>query len=153
MITASLSELTLDEVASETDATLKSRVNFPFSAATGAASSAVVYFEIEPGNRLGMHTDSAEETLLVLHGEAEATVNGERQRLTGEAMALIPAWAPHDIANVGQETLRVVGFFAGATVVHAFSEPLLPGAAVAIFVHGPNGEQAFAAAALSEPGR
>ena len=39
----------------------------------GAASTAVIYFEHEPGEHHGRHTDSAEEVVLVLEGEAEVS--------------------------------------------------------------------------------
>ena len=42
---------------------MRVKVNFPFFRGTGTKSTAVVYFEIEPGYRLGTHTDSAEEIL------------------------------------------------------------------------------------------
>ena len=51
--------------------------NFPFYAATGNQSSAVVYFEIAPGRSLGRHTDSAEEIVLVLSGVVEASLGEE----------------------------------------------------------------------------
>jgi mannose-6-phosphate isomerase-like protein (cupin superfamily) len=54
---------------------------FPLSSATGTASTAVVYMELEPGAELPSHTDSAEELLLVLDGSAEATVGDEEGRL------------------------------------------------------------------------
>jgi hypothetical protein len=48
------------------------RVTFPINKWAGSADSAAVYFEIEPGNRLAEHTDSAEEILYVVAGDAEA---------------------------------------------------------------------------------
>ena len=74
---------------------------FPIPAATRAAASAVVCFEVAPGNRLGRHTDSAEEVILVLAGKAEAEIDGERGRLRLGGLALVPAMAPHDVRNVG----------------------------------------------------
>jgi hypothetical protein len=38
----------------------------------------VDYFEIEPGHRLETPTDSAEEILLLLGGEAEVSAGGEQ---------------------------------------------------------------------------
>ncbi len=151
MLMANVNDLVLDEVRAESDPTLGCRVAFPIYAATGAASSAVVYFEIAPGGRLGRHTDSAEEVLFVLSGEAEAEVDGERGRLRPGGLALIPAMAPHDVHNVGAAPLRIVGFFAGASLVHRFFEPFLPGAEEAVFVHGPHGEEMLAAAPVSVP--
>jgi hypothetical protein len=39
-------------------------------------------------------------------------------------MAVVPATAPHDVYNVGEVTLRVVGFFSGSAVVTIFDDPL-----------------------------
>lgn len=151
MFTANVNDLDMVEVRAASDPTLGCRVAFPIYAATGAAASGVVYFEVEPGGRLGRHTDSTEEVILVLAGEAEAEVDGERDRLGPGGLALVPAMVPHDIRNVGDDTLRVVGFFAGAALVHRFFEPFLPGTAEVIFVHGPNGEEVLAVTPLSAP--
>ena len=151
MLVANVNDLELIEGRAEGDPTLGCRVAFPIYAATGAAASAVVYFEVAPGGRLGRHIDSAEEVILVLAGEAEAEVDGERGRLGPGGLALVPAMAPHDVHNVGEEPLRVVGFFAGAALVHRFFEPFLPGAEIAVFVHGPRGEEALAASPVGAP--
>jgi quercetin dioxygenase-like cupin family protein len=82
MFTVKLSELELFDGGYENDPTMRVKVNFPFSAATGTKNTAVVYFEIDPGHRLATHTDSAEEILLLLGGEAEVSVGGE-QALVG----------------------------------------------------------------------
>ncbi len=151
MLTTNVNELDLAEVRSAADPTVGCRVAFPIYAATGAASSAVVSFEVAPGGRLGRHIDSAEEVLLVLAGEAEAEVDGERGRLGPGGLVLVPAMAPHDVYNVGEEPLRVVGFFASAALVHRFFEPFLPGTEVAVFVHGPDGEEVLAATPVGVP--
>ena len=98
------------------------RVNFPVHSGTGTAASAVVYFEVDPGACLPTHTDSSEEILLVLAGEGEAWIGDETSPIAEGQIALIPAMAPHGIRNIGSEVLRVVGFFAGSTVVHTFPE-------------------------------
>jgi hypothetical protein len=41
-------------------------------------------------------------------------------------MVVIPARVPHDVRNVGEDTLRVVGFFPSAAVVTTFEEVLAP---------------------------
>ena len=102
------------------------RVGFPFHSAAGAASSAAVLFELDPGSALGTHTDSAEEVLLVLAGVGEADVGDEREQLRAGQLAVVPAMAPHGIRNVGDTTLRVLGFFSSSTVVATFEEPLRP---------------------------
>ena len=126
MIAVQLTERELVDVTSETDETRRIRFDFPISIAAGAASTAVVYFEIEPGQHIGMHTDSAEETVLILSGRAEAIVGDERGELSEGGLGLVPALVPHDVRNIGDETLRVVGFFTSNTVVSVFDDPLMP---------------------------
>jgi mannose-6-phosphate isomerase-like protein (cupin superfamily) len=99
---------------------------FPFSAATGNKNTAVVYIVIEPGHRLESHTDSAEEILLFLAGEAEVTVGAEQGQVSAGAMALVPSMVPHSIRNVGKETLRAVGFFSSNTVMSTFEQSMVP---------------------------
>ena len=126
MIAEKIDELELMEVWYEDDATMRVRVNFPFFLGTGTKSTAVVYFEIEPGHRLGTHTDSAEEILLVLEGTAEVSLGDEQGRLSAGEMALVPAMEPHGLRNAGEETLRVVGFFSSNVVVSTFDQPMMP---------------------------
>jgi len=126
MYTVRLSELELPEAGYENDPTMRAKANFPFSAATGAKNTAVVYFEVEPGHRLGTHTDSAEEILLLLGGTAEVSVGDEQGRVSAGEMALVPAMVPHSLRNVGDETLRVVGFFSSSTLMTTFDQPLVP---------------------------
>jgi uncharacterized cupin superfamily protein len=64
---------------------------------------------MKPGHRLGPHTDSAEEILLLFEGEVEATVGDEQGRVSAGEMAVVPAMVPHALRNVGDETVRVVG--------------------------------------------
>ena len=126
MLALQLAERDLLDVSSETDETRRIRFDFPISSIAGAASTAVVYFELEPGEHTGMHTDSAEEIVLVLSGRAEATVGDERGELTAGGLGLIPALVPHDVRNIGEETVRVVGFFSSGIVASVFEDPLMP---------------------------
>ncbi len=126
MIAERIDQLELAEVWYEDDPTMRLRVNFSFFLGTGTKSTAVVYFEIEPGHRLGSHTDSAEEILLVLEGEAEVSLGDERGRLSAGEMALVPAMVPHGMRNAGEETVRVVGFFSSNVVVSTFDQPMMP---------------------------
>jgi quercetin dioxygenase-like cupin family protein len=126
MYTVRLSELELPEAGYENDPTMRAKGTSPFSAATGTKNTAVVYFEIEPGHRLGTHTDSAEELLLILGGEAEVSVGDEQGQVSAGEMALVPAMVPHSMRNVGDETLRVVGFFPSSTVMSTFDQPVIP---------------------------
>jgi hypothetical protein len=114
VLATNVNDLTLSQLETPADPSIGARFSFPIYAATGAAASAVVYFEVAPGKRLG------------------------------RSLAVVPALMPHDIRNTGSIPLRVVGFFAGSALMHAFSEPLLPGAEVMIVAHGPEGEALFA---------
>jgi quercetin dioxygenase-like cupin family protein len=126
VIAERIDQLELLEVWYENDPTMRLKVNFPFFLGTGTKSTAVVYFEIEPGHRLGTHTDSAEEILLVLEGEAEVSLGDEQGRLSAGEMALVPAMVPHGLRNAGDETVRVVGFFSSNVVVSTFDQPMMP---------------------------
>ena len=126
MFAVQLDERELAQITSETDETRRIRVDFPVSSVDGAASTSVVYFELEPGEHTGMHTDSAEELVLILSGRVEATVGDERGEIAAGGIGLVPALVPHDVRNVGDETVRVVGFFSSGIVVSVFDDPLMP---------------------------
>jgi quercetin dioxygenase-like cupin family protein len=126
MKTADLNALDMLEAWYEDDPAMRVRANFPFHVATGNASSAVVYFEIEPGHYLGTHTDSAEEIVLILAGKVEASLGDETGQLSAGQAVLIPAMVPHGVRNVGDETARCVGFFSSATVESIFDRPVMP---------------------------
>jgi glyoxylate utilization-related uncharacterized protein len=76
--------------------------------------------------KIGTHTDSAEEILLILEGEAEVSLGDEQGRLAAGEMALVPAMVPHGLRNVGEETVRVVGFFSSNVIVSTFDQPMMP---------------------------
>lgn len=132
MLTFGTGKLELMEVWLDSDPEhTRLGVTFPINKWAGSRDTAVVYFEIEPGNRLAPHTDSAEEILHLISGQAEAQVGDERGRLAAGDLAVIPAMVPHGLVNTGEETLKVVGFFSEAEVVSSFDEPIQPiGAAV-----------------------
>lgn len=115
-------ELELAAISSPADETREVRAAFPIHWQTGATSTAMVYFELEPGMHLGTHADSAEEVLVVLEGEVEATVGSERGRLAAGAMAVVPAMEPHDVRNVGPVTARVAGIFGANATAAVFEE-------------------------------
>lgn len=126
MLAVQTADRELLAVSSETDETRRLRFDFPISLTAGAAATAVVYFELEPGAHTGLHTDSAEEVLYIVSGAVEAVVGNERGELSAGALAVLPALVPHDVRNIGEETVRVVGFFASNTVVSVFDDPMMP---------------------------
>ncbi len=127
MLHVDLSSVELMDIESTIDPSRRLRVAFPHSSATGHASLATVYFEVEPGDHIGRHTDSAEELLLVLEGVGEATVGDETGIAHAGGVVTVPAMEPHDIRNVGDGLLRVLGFFSASTNVGTFEEPTEPG--------------------------
>jgi quercetin dioxygenase-like cupin family protein len=127
MLTAKTTDLDLMQVWLDSDPeSARLRVTFPINKWTGSRDSAVVYFEIEPGDRLARHTDSAEEVLYVVSGEAEAEIGDERGRIGAGDLAVIPAMVPHGLVNVGDQPLKVVGFFSESEIVSTFDEPMQP---------------------------
>ena len=121
-----IEDLDLFEGWSEGDEGMRVRAGFPISSGTGAKSTAVVYFELEPGRHLGRHTDSAEEVLVVLSGVGTATVGDEQTPVRAGTLAVVPALLPHSVENTGHETLRVVGVFSSSTVLSVFDDPMEP---------------------------
>ena len=127
MLTAKTTDIDLMQVWLDSDPdSARLRVNFPINKWTGSRDTAVVYFEIEPGDRLARHTDSAEEILYVVSGEAEAEVGDERGRISTGDLAVIPAMVPHGLVNVGDVPVKVVGFFADSEIISTFDEPMQP---------------------------
>jgi mannose-6-phosphate isomerase-like protein (cupin superfamily) len=127
MLTVSTPELELLQAFMKADDESASvRVTFPINRFTGAADSAVVYFEVAPGDHLATHTDSAEEVLYIVAGEGEAHAGDERGMVRAGDLAVIPAMVPHGIRNTGAETLKVVGFFTESEIVSTFAEPVQP---------------------------
>ena len=126
MLTASIPDLNLVETYLNSDPYGRVSVAFPINHFTRAEHSAVVYFEVQPGDYLPTHTDSAEEVLYIVAGEAEATVGEERSRLRAGDLAVVPVMVRHSIANAADAPLKVVGFFGESEVVSTFAEPLQP---------------------------
>ena len=137
MITASTPDLQLLEATIDSDPRGRVYPAFPINSSTGAEHTAVVYFEVLPGEYLPTHTDSAEEILYVVAGEGEAHVGDERARVKAGDLAVVPALEPHGIANTGTETLKVVGFFCEADIVSEFGEELRPMNAATVTMGSP----------------
>jgi quercetin dioxygenase-like cupin family protein len=102
------------------------RAAWPLYRATGSRSTSAVYFELGRGMRLGTHTDSAEEVLVVIAGEVEVVAGADRVRLTAGGMAVVPAEMPHDVVGVGDEPARVTGVFPSSTIVSVFDDEWVP---------------------------
>ena len=113
------------------------RVGFPIHSAIGSASTATVLFELDPGAELPVHTDSAEELLIMLGGTADARVGDKTVRIATGDVALVPPMAPHGLRNVGDDVVRVLGTFSASTVVSTFEEPFQPGGPEVVVIGSP----------------
>ena len=126
MLATSIESLELIPMWNDADPEMRTRFQFALHGGFGTESTAVVYFEVEPGEYLGRHTDSAEEILLVLEGEGIASVGDDDVEIGSGSLAVVPALAPHSVRATGNRTLKVVGFFSGAELEHVFDEPIQP---------------------------
>lgn len=126
-VAADLTTVETMEIESALDPTRRVRVAFPTSSATGTAASACVHLDVDPGCHVGVHTDTAEELLVVLEGTAEGLVGDDTARVEAGRVVVVPAMVRHDVTNVGEGPLRVLGTFAGCTNIGTFEEPLAPG--------------------------
>lgn len=111
----------------DSDPSARWRLNVALSEMTGTESCSLIYFELDPGCRLPRHTDSAEEIVLVLSGSVLARVAERELQVGAGGVVVIPRQAPHEIRNSGPAVLRAVGFFATASPVATFDEPVMPG--------------------------
>jgi quercetin dioxygenase-like cupin family protein len=92
----------------------------------GARASSTSLLEVDPGCALPRHTDSVEETVIVLDGTADVELDGERVTVPARGVALIPAEVPHQVANAGDRPLRFVAVYAGVDVVTRYEDPVQP---------------------------
>ena len=119
MLTADLNTIDLMEMAAADDPAQQCRVTFPLLGTHGTQETATVYFELEPGKNVGRHTDSAEEVLVVLQGDVRASIGEETVEAGAGSLLVVPAMAPHDVTNIGDETVKVLGVFGGANHIVA----------------------------------
>lgn len=127
MITVNLNTIDLVEFIGKNDEKQHCKATFPLIGTHGSQELATVYFEIKPGDNLGMHTDSAEELLVILEGKLIAIIGEEHSEVTKGNIALVPKMVPHDLRNTGSKTARVLGVFGGANnIVATFEKEWLP---------------------------
>jgi quercetin dioxygenase-like cupin family protein len=90
------------------------------------ASSGSSLLEVAPGFRLPRHTDSAEETIVVVAGKARVTVAEQSEEVGAGGLALVPADVPHEVESTGSEPLRFLAVYAAAEVTTTYEEPVQP---------------------------
>jgi quercetin dioxygenase-like cupin family protein len=120
-------EIELEDSWVEADESTRWRSGAALNHDVGARDSGTVVLEVDPGCRLESHRDSAEETIVVLDGEADVLVDGDRGRVRAGEVALIPADAPHEVRNAGRRTLRFVAAYARPDVRTTYERSVQPG--------------------------
>ena len=68
------------------------------------------FVRLKPGASVGWHTTAGnEESLVILHGQGEALIDGQsKQSFTAPAFAYIPPATRHNVTNTGKEMLEYV---------------------------------------------
>ncbi|UTR10344.1 cupin domain-containing protein [Evansella sp. LMS18] len=132
MTTVNINKLPLLDLWYENDESKKWKVNLPFApkfplwSGVQTKDSSVVYFELEPGKELGEHSESGEEILFVISGNAEAVIGGERHSISEGSLVVTPPGVPHYIKNTGETPARFLGFFSKVDSRSTFSEEVSP---------------------------
>jgi quercetin dioxygenase-like cupin family protein len=127
MKTIDLNQIELTEFIGVTDSRQHCKATFPLLGAHGSENIAAVYFEIDPGDNLGKHTDSAEELLVILAGDLTVTIGEITVLAKSGQMILVPAMESHNIHNNGIQKAKVLGVFGGANnIVATFEQAWLP---------------------------
>ena len=92
----------------------------------GAAASGSSLLEVDPGQCLPRHTDSAEETIVVVDGTASVILDDDQEVLGPGTVALIPEAVPHEVRNAGESILRFIAVYAGTDVVTTYEQEVRP---------------------------
>lgn len=114
-------------VWAEDDSSVKWAGAFAVYGGHGATQSSTIVYEIEPGKRLGWHTDATEETQYIIAGTGELYMeDGTTYQVVPGSVLVLPTPVRHDLVNTGTETLRAVAFFAAAMFTQTFDNIMLP---------------------------
>ena len=72
--------------------------------------------EFAPGTGIPLHTHNVEESVLILEGEATATIGDEEHDLVAGDATWVPAGIPHRFANRGTTAMRIYWVYGGRDV-------------------------------------
>ena len=115
------------KVWAEDDAAVRWAGAFATYGGHGTTQSSTIVYEIEPGGRLGWHTDATEETQYIIGGTGKLFLeDGTTYPVGPGSVFVLPTGVRHDLANVGTQTLRAVAFFAAAMFTQTFDNVMLP---------------------------
>ena len=127
MVSFTPGDLDFDDAWLESDRAARWRSAAGHGRSNGARSSGSSVIEIEPGHRLPLHTDSAEETIVVLAGAADVLIGEDSDRIPAGGVALVPKDLPHEVRNAGTDVLRFAAVYAEPEVVTTYCERVQPG--------------------------
>jgi quercetin dioxygenase-like cupin family protein len=115
------------KVWGETDKAVNWEGAFAVYGGNGTTASSTIVYEVEPGKRLGWHTDATEETQYIIAGQGKLYLEDGSVHLVGarQRVRAADADAPRP-GNTGKETLRAVAFFAAAMFTQDFDQVMLP---------------------------
>jgi quercetin dioxygenase-like cupin family protein len=120
-------QLKRTEVWGETDKAVSWAGAFAVYGGHGTTASSTIVYEIEPGKRLGWHTDATEETQYIIAGRGKLYLeDGSTHAVGPGSVFVLPTPMRHDLENTGKETLRAVAFFAAAMFTQNFDQVMLP---------------------------
>ncbi len=115
------------QIRGEDDPSVRWNGAFVVYGAHGTTQSSTIVYEIEPGGRLGWHTDATEESQYIVAGKGELHIEGGAIYPVGPgSVFVLPTPLRHDLVNVGDVTLRAVAFFAAAMFTQTFDNVMLP---------------------------
>ena len=91
--------------------------SIPLSGArTGALAFCNGITEFPPGASIELHTHNTEESVVLLAGDAECEVEGERHRIKPFDTTYIPAGVPHRFLNVGETWMKIMWIYGSLDV-------------------------------------
>ena len=114
------------KVQGQEDSTVNWAGAFATCGGHGASQSSTIVYEVEPGDRLGWHTDATEETQYIIAGTGELQMESGTYQVGPGSVFALPTNVRHDLVNTGSETLRAVAFFAAAMFTQTFDNVMLP---------------------------
>jgi quercetin dioxygenase-like cupin family protein len=115
------------QVRGEDDSSVRWNGAFVLFGGSGTTQSSTIVYEIEPGGRLGWHTDATEESQYIISGTGELHLeDGSVHHVEPGSVFVLPTPLRHDLVNTGTETLRAVAFFAAAMFTQTFDNVMLP---------------------------
>ncbi|HMK40072.1 MAG TPA: cupin domain-containing protein [Methyloceanibacter sp.] len=120
-------KLARTKVWGDTDRAVRWQGAFAVYGGHGTTASSTIVYEIEPGARLGWHTDATEETQYVIAGTGKLYLeDGSTHAVGPGSIFVLPTPMRHDLENTGKETFRAVAFFAAAMFTQDFDQVMLP---------------------------